>query len=131
MTDPAEPQLPLLLYVEDELLIQNIVIDCLEDAGYRLVIADSGEEALKLLSAHRAELRGMITDINLGEGLDGWEIARTARQSIDGLPVVYVSAASHDDWSSQGVPGSVMIAKPFATSQLVVAISSLLVVSDS
>ncbi|QNQ11064.1 response regulator transcription factor [Sphingomonas alpina] len=127
MPDPAAP---LLLYVEDEPLIQNLVVIDLEEAGFNLVVADNGEQALQLLAAHGAELRGLITDVNLGAGPDGWEVARAARQSIGGLPVVYVSAASDHDWTSQGVPGSTMIAKPFAGSQLVVAISSLLVVSD-
>lgn len=127
MPDPAAP---LLLYVEDEPLIQNLVVIDLEEAGFNLVVADNGEQALQLLGEHGVELRGLITDVNLGAGPDGWEVARAARQSIGGLPVVYVSAASDHDWTSQGVPGSMMIAKPFAGSQLVVAISSLLVVSD-
>lgn len=41
-----------------------------------------------------------------------------------------VSAASEHQWASQGVPGSVMIAKPFAAAQLVVAVSTLLVASS-
>jgi hypothetical protein len=45
---------------------------------------------------------------------------------INGLPVIYVSGASHQDWTSKGVPESVMIAKPFAPAQIVVAISGLL-----
>ncbi|WP_034161083.1 response regulator transcription factor [Sphingomonas sp. ERG5] len=127
MPDPAAP---LLLYVEDEPLIQHLVTVDLEEAGFNLVIADNGEQALQLLATHAAELRGLVTDVNLGPGPDGWEVARAARQSISGLPVVYVSAASDHEWTSQGVPGSTMIAKPFAAAQLVVAISSLLVVSD-
>lgn len=127
MVDPA---VPLLLYVEDEHLIQHFVIDSLQEAGFKLVVADSGEQALDLIAAHAQEIRGLVTDVNLGAGLDGWDVAKAARQSIDGLPVVYVSAVSGHEWTSQGVPGSTMIAKPFAASQLVVAISSLLVVSD-
>jgi len=122
---------PLLIYVEDELLIQGEVIAGLEDAGFRVVVANGGEQALQLLSEHHEELRGVVTDVDLGTDIDGWEVARAARQSISGLPVVYVSAASQHDWTSQGVPGSVMIAKPFATAQVVVAISSLLTVSDT
>ena len=126
----ADPAAPLLLYVEDELLIQDFVVISLEEAGFKLVVADSGEQALQLLAAHEGDLCCLVTDVNLGPGLDGWEVARAARQSISGLPVVYVSAASGQEWTSQGVPGSTMIAKPFVAAQLVVAISSLLVVSD-
>lgn len=123
MFDPAAP---LLLYVEDELLIQGVMIASLEDAGFKLAVADSGAQALQLLAEHGAKLRGLITDVNLGPGPDGWDVARAARESIGGLPVVYVSAASQHEWVSQGVPVSMMIAKPFAAAQLVIAISSLL-----
>lgn len=118
------PETPLLLYVEDEVLIQVAVIEGLEEAGYSVVVAKSGAEALSLIAKHKAVLRGVVTDINLGSGIDGWEVARTAREAIGGLPVVYVSAASQQDWTSRGVPGSVMIAKPFATAQVVVALPS-------
>ena len=127
----AEAAGPLVLYVEDEILLQNSVIASLEDAGFKIVVADHGEQALQLISEHSAELCGLLTDVNLGSGPDGWEVARAARQAIAGLPVIYVSAASDHEWTSQGVPGSIMIAKPFANAQIVVAISSLLTVSDS
>jgi DNA-binding response OmpR family regulator len=127
MTDPVSP---LLLYVEDDRVIRETVIESLEEAGFELLVADAGEQALQLLGAHAAELRGLITDVNLGAGPDGWTIAREARQLIAGLPVVYVSGASDHEWTSEGVPGSTIIAKPFACTQLVVAISALLVVSD-
>jgi DNA-binding response OmpR family regulator len=127
MTDPVSP---LLLYVEDDRVIRETVIESLEEAGFELLVADAGEQALQMLGAHAAELRGLITDVNLGAGPDGWTIAREARQLIAGLPVVYVSGASDHEWTSEGVPGSTIIAKPFACTQLVVAISALLVVSD-
>jgi len=120
---------PLLLYVEDELLIQDNVIFSLEEAGFKLAVADSGAQALELLALHGDALAGLITDVNLGQGPDGWDVARAAREAISGLPVVYVSAASEHEWTSHGVPGSIMIAKPLVPAQLVVAIASLLVVT--
>jgi len=120
---------PLLLYVEDELLIQDNVIFSLEEAGFKLAVADSGGQALELLALHGDALAGLITDVNLGQGPDGWDVARAAREATSGLPVVYVSAASEHEWTSHGVPGSIMIAKPFVPAQLVVAISSLMVVT--
>lgn len=68
--------------------------------------------------------------MNLGKGLDGGDVARAARQALAGLPVVYVSAASDHEWTAEGVPCSKIIAKPFASAQLVVAISALLVTPD-
>lgn len=72
-----------------------------------------------------------FADINLGRGIDGWEVARAAREAISGLPVIYISAASEQDWTSRGVPQSVMIGKPFAIAQVVVAMSSLITSSDT
>lgn len=127
----TDAETPLVLYVEDEFLIRETVIDALEEAGYRVAVATDGAEALNLLTERNADIRGLVTDINLGRGIDGWEVARAVREAVSGLPVVYVSAASQKDWTSRGVPESVLIAKPFATAQLVVAISSLMTSSDT
>jgi len=125
------PAAPILLYVEDEAMTQGVVEAALREAGFEVLAASDGDEALALLGAKSGVLRGLITDINLGDGPDGWEVSRNARESINGLPVVYVSGACEQEWTAKGVPNSLMIAKPFAPAQIVVAISSLLVASDS
>lgn len=130
--DPAsEASAPLLLYVEDELIIQDMVESALREAGYEVLIASHGTQALDLLGTSNGSLRGLVTDIDLGIGPDGWDVACKARELTGGLPVVYVSGASEGEWTSRGVPNSLMIAKPFAPAQIVVAISSLLVSSDT
>lgn len=126
-TDPAAP---VLLYVEDEVLVQDLLVMALEEAGFTVLVANNGAEALELLSSPSQTLHGLISDINLGTGPDGWDIARTAREMDSGLPVIYVTAASEHQWSSRGVPNSLMISKPFVPAQVVVAISSLLIVSE-
>lgn len=71
-------------------------------------------------------IRALATDINLGrDQVDGWEIARHAREIHPEFPVVYMSGESAQDWSSKGVPNSIMLSKPFAPAQLVTAISNL------
>lgn len=126
----SEPAAPVLLYVEDEFLIQDMLVTALEEAGFHVLVANDGNQALNILASPTQTLNGLITDINLGTGPDGWDVARTAREQMSGLPVVYVSAASDHEWTSRGVPGSVMITKPFVPAQVVVAISSLLTVSE-
>ena len=132
---PSEPEpetvAPVLLYVEDETITQDVVEAALRDAGYEVVLASDGTEAIRLLGTSNGALRGLVTDINLGDGPDGWDVACKARELTSGLPVVYVSGASDGEWTSRGVPNSVMIAKPFAPAQIVVAISSLLVSTDT
>jgi DNA-binding response OmpR family regulator len=128
MSDP--PAAAVLLYVEDETTIVELVESALQDAGFEVVVAADGREALELLEARGAGLRGLITDVNLGSGPDGWQVAKRARELIDNVPVIYVSGASGHEWTSKGVPHSVMITKPFAAAQIVVAVSSLLNTTD-
>ena len=126
----TEQAAPVLLYVEDDLLSRDLVEEALREAGFEVLVADDGNQGLELLSAKNGTLRGLITDINLGDGPDGWHVAQQARELASGLPVVYISGASQHEWTSMGVPDSCMISKPFAPVQVVVAISSLLVASD-
>ena len=121
----------ILLLVEDEPLIALAVQTALEDGGYGVVSTASGREATAILDERIGEFAGLITDIRLGEGPDGWEIARHARELRADFPVVYVSGDSAGDWSSHGVPESVIIQKPFASAQIIAAISNLLVRTDS
>ena len=78
-------------------------------------------------SVPTALVGALVTDINLGSGkLDGWNVARCAREIDPDFPVVYMTGDSADEWASKGVPNSILITKPFAPAQLVTAISQLL-----
>jgi DNA-binding response OmpR family regulator len=120
------PAAARLLYVEDEFITQQCVVGTLQEAGFAVTVASDGAEAIKLLETATEPFCGLITDVDLGQGLDGWGIARRARALAGTLAVVYVSGASQHDWVSKGVPASVMIAKPCAPVQIVVAVSALL-----
>ena len=120
----------LLLLVEDDEIVRTTLEDALREGGFELEIADSGREALAILESRKDTLRGLITDINLGGGPDGWEVARRGRELIPSLPVVYMSGAAGHEWPSRGVPHSTLVAKPFAPAQLITAISTMLNVSD-
>jgi two-component system cell cycle response regulator CpdR len=67
-----------------------------------------------------------VTDINLVGQLDGWEVARAARENEPAMPVIYMTGTHGEEWASKGVPNSVLLAKPFAPAQLVTAIANLL-----
>ena len=123
--------MPLILLVEDEVLICDMLVEALEDAGFATLSARDAESAIPLFEQRGDEIRGLVTDINLADGMDGWNLARAAREHASDLPVVYISGASGHEWASQGVPNSLMITKPFAPAQVVVALSSLLVASDT
>ncbi|HVD83557.1 MAG TPA: response regulator [Bradyrhizobium sp.] len=118
--------MPVILVIEDEEAIQSLVEDALSEGGFEPAIAASGEEAVTLLKGRINNYRALVTDISLRGRIDGWEVARQAREIDPQFPVVYISGASADDWASKGVPNSIMLSKPFAPAQLVTAVSNLL-----
>jgi DNA-binding response OmpR family regulator len=124
-------QVGVILYVEDDGVVRLSLASALEEAGFVVREVDDGRQALAVLEAEGSEVRGLITDVNLGSEPDGWEIARSARERDAALPVVYVSGESQETWAAKGVPNSVMIAKPFVPTQVVVALSMLLNTTSS
>jgi DNA-binding NtrC family response regulator len=116
----------LLLLVEDEEAIQMLLEDALTEAHFGLVIAASGGQALVELDRDAARFRAVVTDVDLGQGPDGWEVARHARELVPEMPIVYMSGASGHDWAAKGVPKSVLVAKPFVPAQIITAVSNLL-----
>ena len=116
----------LILLVEDEHLIRLSLEEELADAGFELVVATNGKQATAELDADAARFRAVLTDIRLGAGPDGWEVARHARKLVPGMPIVYISGDSGHDWPVHGVPDSVMVPKPFVVAQILTAVATLL-----
>jgi CheY-like chemotaxis protein len=115
----------LILVIEDDEAIQGIVEEALTEGGFEPAIAASGEEAVTLLQGKTA-YRALVTDINLPGPLDGWQVAKRAREIDPEFPVIYMTGAAGDEWASKGVPNSILLNKPFAPAQLVTAVSQLL-----
>jgi DNA-binding response OmpR family regulator len=112
------------MVLEDDEVIQALVEEPLTEAGFETAIAASGEKALTLLRGNRSHYRALVTATNLPGSMDGWEVARQAREIDPTLSIVYITTA--DEWASRGVPNSVLLTKPFAPAQLVTAVAQLL-----
>jgi DNA-binding NtrC family response regulator len=115
-----------ILVAEDEALIQVLLGDALQEAGLSVVTADDGEAAISIIDEKHAVLAGLVSDIRLADGPDGWAVARHAREHRPDLPVVYITGDSAADWAVNGVPKSTLVQKPFAAAQVITAISTLL-----
>ena len=115
-----------ILVVEDEPLILLDVETALQESGFEVVTAHNAAEAIAAFDAEPERFKGLITEIRLGAGKSGWDVARHLRQANSTLPVIYVSGDSAVHWGAEGVPGSMMIAKPFALPQIITALSTLL-----
>lgn len=111
-----------VLVVEDEPLILDIVADELSDAGFHVLQATTGEEAVAILEGDQA-VDLLLTDIRLPGLLDGWCVAERARQRFTTLPVIYVTGYSGEP--VRQVPDSILIMKPYRPSAVVKAAQGL------
>ncbi|PDT91661.1 response regulator [Bradyrhizobium sp. Y36] len=122
----AVTELPTILVIEDDEAIQAIVEDALTEGGFAVATAQTGEEAIALLRGEIVSYRALVTDVNLLGRLDGWDVARAAREIDPLFPVVYMTGGAADKWPVLGVPYSVLLQKPFAPAQVISAVSQLL-----
>ncbi len=118
------PDAPVILVVEDDYQVQEMIREALTEAGFPTTVVSSAEEALSVLGP--AEHKALVTDINLGGRVTGWDVATRARQNDPALPVVYMTGDPSDEWASRGVPNSILLEKPFAPAQVVTAVAQLL-----
>jgi DNA-binding NtrC family response regulator len=112
----------LVLLVEDEPLISEFVQALLEDADCSVVTARHGGEAISILDAQL--VGALMTDVRLGEGPDGWAVARYARRLKPALPVIYFSGHNDGDWAAEGVPRSTFLQKPLSPPRLARALEA-------
>lgn len=115
-----------ILVVEDDTLIRMGLVATLKGGGYNVAECTSGTAAIILID-ESADLQGLISDISLGDGPDGWAVAHHARQKYPALAVLYVSGESVGSWTAEGVPNSLILQKPYAEAQVMTAIATLLI----
>jgi DNA-binding NtrC family response regulator len=117
----SEP--PSILIVEDEYPLQGVLETALADAGFASDILASGEEAMTVFIARGKHHKALVTDVYLCGKLNGWDLARRMREKDPDLPVVYITgSAGAGLWTSQGMPNSVLLEKPFHPERLVAAL---------
>jgi CheY-like chemotaxis protein len=110
---------PVLLVVEDEVLIRLSVSDFLRNEGFTVIEAGSAREALTVLKA-RSDISVVVTDIRMSGALEGLDLIREIRTSF---PVVKIVAASAYEISE---PVDASITKPYSLDRLLSVIQSLL-----
>jgi DNA-binding response OmpR family regulator len=122
---------PVVLLVDDEFLILDLLQEELQNAGFSVLAVGNATKAIELAQSQTDSIRAIVTDIDLGRDQTGWDIARQARELNPSVAVVYMTGRSASDWPVLGVPGSVMLQKPFVTAQLITALATKLNEQDS
>ncbi|WP_108396513.1 response regulator [Devosia submarina] len=115
-----------VLVVEDEPLVAMALEDTLTDAGFTVISAGDASSAIQKLENEHSHIQAVVTDIRMPGLLSGWDVAYRARDLEPEMPVIYCSGDKAADWSECGVPGSVMLLKPFALEQLAVMVAEMI-----
>ena len=118
-TDVDEPQRCIrILVVEDEEQLARMASLVLTQRGHEVIVASSGEEALERLQRHHFEL--IISDLGLGTGKNGWDVAAVVRQNSPDTRFVLVTgwgaAIDPEEARKRGVDE--VIAKPYRIADL-------------
>jgi CheY-like chemotaxis protein len=108
---------PVVLVVEDEVLVQMLVLEVLEDLGIEALEANDGPSALEILEAD-PRIALLVTDVGL-PGMNGRQLAETARRLRPDLKVLFVTGYADKAAAGEfGGEGMDMITKPFALEAL-------------
>src|SRR5207302_10222538 len=108
-----------ILLVEDQVEVRNVTRRLLAARGYQVLVAGSGDEALRLSQQHTGPLHLLLTDVVM-PGRSGGEVARLLTAARPSLKVLYLSGYTDESIVHHGVldPGVAFLQKPFTAEAL-------------
>jgi two-component system, OmpR family, KDP operon response regulator KdpE len=115
---------PLILAVDDEAGILRLIKLELSSQGFRVVVANDGEEALRLAEQQRPDI--VILDIIMPE-MSGLEVMRRLRERTS-VPVILLTAKDHDEDKVRGLElgADDYLVKPFNPEELSARVRAVL-----
>lgn len=115
-----------ILVVDDSQLVLRLVRTALEEAGYEVKTASSGEEALELIRRFGLPHLALV-DINMAPGMDGFEFCEAVHAFSD-LPVIMLTAASEESTIVQALNqfAEDYVTKPFNIEELIARVRRVL-----
>jgi CheY-like chemotaxis protein len=120
----ARPSKPVILVVDDEALLRMLASTVLEDAGYDVIEAATGTEAMGILAA-RSDIRAVFTDIQMPGNPDGLLLAQHVRALSPDCAIVVASGRvvpSSEDLAA----GARFMTKPYSVDAVVATFDELL-----
>ncbi len=114
-----------VLIVDDDADLSETLVRLLGRFGHNCLVAASGSQAIGLIDTASPDL--VVTDLHM-PGMDGVAVARQARQKNPPIPVVLMTAypTAETKREVQVVGGTIHLAKPFATADLLDAVQCAL-----
>jgi two-component system OmpR family response regulator len=122
---PGKAPEGLLLVVEDEPNILELLAGSLRFAGFEVITATNGADAVQAARRHRPDL--MVLDVMLPD-IDGFDVARRLRSGGDHTPVLFLTArdAVQDRIRGLTIGGDDYVTKPFSLEEVIARIRAVL-----
>lgn len=115
--EPGATPATTILVVEDEPDVRTIATRFLAALGYRVLAAADAQAALDILAAH-PEVALLFSDVVLGSGANGIELARAAQARMPTLQVLLTSGYEGDGMPDRAAGGYPLLRKPYRREQL-------------
>ncbi|HXZ79907.1 MAG TPA: response regulator [Terriglobales bacterium] len=114
-----EDRRPTILLVEDEGFVRNVACEILQTAGYHVISARSGTEALQLFHERGRRISLLVTDVIM-PGMNGPDLAEKLAAMQPGLKTIYMSGYTDNAVLRDGAQqaGVVYLQKPFTLNAL-------------
>jgi DNA-binding response OmpR family regulator len=119
---------PVVLVVEDEILIRTPLCQDIRSADFRVVEASSADDALALIRSGVA-VDALLTDVRMPGSLDGFALAAAARAVLPNIALLVMSSAIAENHRMSLGPFE-FIGKPFETRRLVARLRTLMGAAD-
>ncbi|MFN2566711.1 MAG: ATP-binding protein [Gemmatimonadaceae bacterium] len=109
-----------ILLVDDEESLRVAARRMLQRAGFTVLQASDGADALRVLAEHTGPVHALVTDVVM-PGVGGPELARRLREVRPDLPTLFISGYTEEGVRTQGVlqPDAAYLEKPFSPEDLV------------
>lgn len=108
----------IILIVDDDDQVLDIAAIVLASLGHQVIPATNGEAALEIIKYYRS-IDLLMTDIVMPGAIDGWELARRAKQLQPDLHVLYTTGYGDKMMPDQSKPGlGPLLPKPWRADQL-------------
>lgn len=123
-----------LLIVDDEPFNLDILQEHLEDEGYNIITASSGEQALDILSNENTDISAVLLD-RMMPSMDGIEVLKKIKQDskYQSMPVIMQTAAASDENVIEGLEAGAFyyLTKPFEPELVVTVVKTALTDVDN
>jgi CheY-like chemotaxis protein len=115
---------PVVLIVEDEMLLRMRAVDMVEDAGYTSVEAVDADEAVTILET-RSDIALLFTDIQMPGSMDGLRLAHTVHERWPPIKIILVSGALK--LAKSDIPAdSRFFGKPFEAKEMIAEMQEMI-----